>query len=73
MIIMTGATVNNNSAIKAADDHGIRLITIERYESIRLITIDCKESSSYIFYAESKMYYVNPGDVLTKLFIAGCS
>ena len=34
MIIMTGTTVNNNSAIKAADDHGIRLITIERWESI---------------------------------------
>jgi hypothetical protein len=34
MIIMTGATVNNNSAIKAADDHGIRLITIKRWESI---------------------------------------
>ena len=31
---MTGATVYNNSAIKAADDHGIRLITIERWESI---------------------------------------
>ncbi len=25
MIIMTGATVNNNSAIKAADDHGNQL------------------------------------------------
>ncbi len=34
MIITTGATVNNNSAIKAADDHGIRLITIGRWESI---------------------------------------
>ena len=34
MIIMTGTTVNNNSAIKAADDHGIRLITIKRWESI---------------------------------------
>ena len=34
MIIMTGATVNNNSAIKAADDHGIRLITIKLWESI---------------------------------------
>jgi hypothetical protein len=40
MIIMTGATVNNNSAIKAADDdHGIRLITIERWETSGMMLV----------------------------------
>ena len=34
MIIMTGATVNNDSAIQAADDRGIGVIAIERLGSI---------------------------------------
>jgi hypothetical protein len=39
MIIMTGATVNNDSAIQAADDHGIRLITIERWETSGMMLV----------------------------------
>ncbi len=33
MIIMIGATINNDSTIQAASEHGIELIAIERLDT----------------------------------------